>query len=208
MKEYKSSFVLLVKPLQLCTQTHTDKQTHCFLSTLNGSWPLHLSSQTPLCDNSLHSATTVSQERHFSFLLAFSGFRDHSASPSIPSFTSLLHNPLLLCSSRPSPLLSPHLLSLPTPLSLHTKNPQNMQMCRGKKNKNGPSVNSWHLGVALLARTKWTAVTSVWSVLFMPFKVTTSSEALWRKERTNTGWHSAQSHDYIWLVSFLQILLV
>lgn len=70
--------------------TNTHRQTHCFLSTLNRSWPLHLSSPTPLSDNSPHSATTVSQECHFSFLLAYYGFQDHSASPSIPPLTSLL----------------------------------------------------------------------------------------------------------------------
>ena len=189
-----------------CVYTHTHTHTH-FVSTLDPSTPVlpavHLSSQTSLSDDSPRSVPPLLSLRNVIFHFCWVYMVLWALSS--PSFFFLVSPPLL------TPSLFFHLLlfifSHSSPLSLQTKPPEVADVQR-KGKQNGQSVNSWHLGLALSARTKWTAVSLVWSVLFMPFKVTTSTRPLWSKEYTNTGWHRAEPHYYIWVISSLQILLV
>ena len=195
----------------VCTRTHTHTHTHthtlifCPLS-------IHLrpSSLQSICHPGLLSLMTVLALFHHFCLSGMSffisgGFIWFMGTQLLVFLFLLRHSissALCLCSasSSSSRHYSHHYLS--------RQNLPTSQMCRGKKNRIGQSVNSWHLGLALSARTKWTAVSLVWSVLFMPFKVTTSTRPLWRKEYTNTGWHRAEPHYYIWVISSLQSLLV
>lgn len=88
-----------------------------------------------------------------------------------------------------SPSLRHHCLRGPTPR-------QAADVQKAAKPKNVLSINSWHLGLALLAGTTWSVVSLVWSALFVLFKVTTSTRNLWRTTAQNSGWHAAQLQNY------------
>lgn len=134
-----NSLQLCVTNIVSCPGCPTD--LHLFLPVL------HLSSQT---FSFLTTLSTFNHHRNVIFHICgvYVVFWGESASPSgIPSFMSLFDLPPPLC---PSPSSSSSFHSSYTIISPHFPN---SQTCKRKEKQNGPSVNSWDLGVALLART-------------------------------------------------------
>lgn len=128
-----------VHPLQLCVHSLTP-----FLSTLNPSTPVlpaaHLSSRTSLSDDSPRSFPPLLPLRNAIFHFCWVCMVSRAlCSPSLPlsSFSS----------SSSSSASSPSFISPDT-------KPRKLADVQGKEKQNGQSVNSWHLGLALSARTK------------------------------------------------------
>lgn len=192
----------------LCSCVYTHTRTPLIFSPLS----IHLrpSSLQSICHPRLLPLMTVLALFHhfclagmsFFIYAGFVWFRGHSGTYFFP--LSPLSLPVCSFTSASSSSLTP----LPLPFISPDEASIKLQMWRAEENKMGQSVNSWHLGLALSARTEWTVVTLVWSVLFMPFKVTASTRLLWSKEYTNTSWHRPEPHYYIWVTSSLQVFLV